>query len=87
MGQFSGRGNYHKQTVEVVDATLKRSTAKAGFYMINGVGIWIPFSHLRKHPETGEDSVDRDNSTGSLFLPRWLAEERDLEYEECGEDE
>lgn len=86
MSQFESYSRYDRQTVEITDVTLTKSTEKAGLYEIDGEKVWIPFSQLRKHPDTDEESVDKDGESGSLFLPRWLAEEKDLEYEETEED-
>ena len=66
-------------TVVITNVTLIRSTAKAGLFEIDGDNHWIPFSQLR------DDSVDRDGDFGDIRIPRWLAEEKELEYLE--EDE
>lgn len=64
-------------TVTVPDVTLIRSTEKAGLYRdSNGEEFWIPWSQLR------EDSVDKDGDTGDIRIPLWLAEEKELEFEE-----
>jgi len=64
-------------TVIIPEVTLSRSTEKAGLYRdIEGNEFWIPWSQLR------EDSVDKDGETGDIRIPLWLAEEKELEYEE-----
>jgi len=64
-------------TVIISKVTLIRSTEKAGMYRdTEGNEFWIPFSQLR------EDSVDKDGDTGDIRIPLWLAEEKELDYEE-----
>lgn len=66
-------------TVVIYGVELLRSTDKAGLYLVDDEygkpgQHWIPFSQLR------EGSVDRDGSVGDIFIPRWLAEEKNLDY-------
>ncbi len=64
-------------TVIISNVTLIRSTDKAGLYQTeSGDEFWIPWSQLR------EDSVDRDGDTGDIRIPLWLAEEKELDFEE-----
>lgn len=64
-------------TVIISEVTLIRSTEKAGLYRdTEGNEFWIPWSQLR------DDSVDKDGETGDIRIPLWLAEEKELEYEE-----
>lgn len=64
-------------TVIISEVTLIRSTEKAGLYRdTEGNEFWIPWSQLR------EDSVDKDGETGDIRIPLWLAEEKELDYEE-----
>ncbi len=63
------------QIVVIPDVTLVSSTDKAGLYRTDTWDeFWIPFSQLK------EDSVDKDGETGDIRIPRWLAEEKELEY-------
>ena len=63
--------------VEVANVTLKRSSAKAGLYVLeDGTEHWLPFSQV------ADGSVDKDNTTGTLYIPRWLAEDREIDYDE-----
>ena len=67
---------------------LKRSTPKAGLYRDeDGNEFWIPFSQLKSDPESDQESVDRDGEFGDIFIPLWLAEEKDLEYIEFETEE
>jgi len=69
--------NNRYRTVIVPNVILLRSTEKAGLYEDEeGEQFWIPFSQLK------EDSCDRDNEFGDIRIPAWLAEEKELEYEE-----
>ena len=64
-------------TVIISEVTLIRSTEKAGMYRdTEGNEFWIPWSQLR------DDSVDKDGETGDIRIPLWLAEEKELDYEE-----
>lgn len=65
------------ETVAIDHMTLIRSTDKAGLYEDEDDNeYWIPFSMLKG------GSVDKDGETGTIRIPRWLAEEKDLEYTE-----
>ncbi len=64
-------------TVIICEVTLIRSTERAGLYRdTEGNEFWIPWSQLR------DDSVDKDGETGDIRIPLWLAEEKELDYEE-----
>lgn len=64
-------------TVIISEVTLVRSTEKAGMYRdTEGNEFWIPWSQLR------DDSVDKDGETGDIRIPLWLAEDKELDYEE-----
>ena len=56
--------------------TLIRSTDKAGMYRIDGEEVWISWSQIR------DDSVDTDGKTGDLWITKWIAEQKDIEWEE-----
>lgn len=63
--------------VEIGNVTLKMSRPKAGLYVFeDGSEHWLPFSQV------AEGSVDKDGDSGTLYIPRWLAEDRDIDYEE-----
>ena len=62
--------------VVVEEATLIRSTDRAGLFDVDGDEVWIPWSQIR------EDSVDQDGESGALFLRRWIAQDKDLEFAE-----
>ena len=70
-------GSEKYDTVIIEDVTLKRSTEKAGLFQNeDGDAFWIPWSQLK------DDSVDKDGESGEIRIPRWLAEEKYLEYSE-----
>ena len=70
-------GDPKHEQVEVGNVTLKLSRPKAGLYVFeDGTEHWLPFSQV------AEGSVDKDGDTGTLYIPRWLAEDRDIEYDE-----
>ena len=72
-----GKNDATYEKVAVEDVTLVRSTVKAGLYRTpDGSEYWIPFSQI------SEDSVDKDGTSGTLWIPRWLAEEKDMDYDE-----
>jgi hypothetical protein len=62
--------------VLIEDATVVRSTDKAGLFRIDGEEYWIPWSQVR------DDSVDRDGATGNLWITEWIAGEKGLEGQE-----
>lgn len=61
-------------------ATLIRSSAKAGLYRIDGDEHWIPWSQIR------DDSVDTDGKTGDLWITKWIAEQKQIEWEDEDDD-
>ncbi len=65
--------------VLIEDATVVRSTEKAGLFKIDGKEYWIPWSQVH------DDSVDRDGSTGNLWITEWIAGEKGLEGQEDDE--
>lgn len=58
------------------DATLVRSSPKAGLYKINGEEHWLPWSQVH------EDSVDKDGESGELWITEWIAGEKGIDGEE-----
>jgi hypothetical protein len=61
--------------IEFEDCRLVRSTEKAGlFYMPEFGEQWIPFSQV------SDDSVDRDGHTGSIFLTKWICDQKEFDY-------
>lgn len=63
--------------VLVKNVTLIRSTDKAGLYQTeDGEEFWIPWSQLK------DFSVDKDGDTGDIRIPRWMAEDKELDFEE-----
>lgn len=66
----------------VSDATLIRSSDKAGLYKIDDTEHWIPWSQIR------DDSVDRDGQSGDLWITEWIADQKEIEgYDEEEADE
>ena len=66
----------------VSDATLIRSSDKAGLYKIDDTEHWIPWSQIR------DDSVDRDGQSGDLWITEWIADQKEIEgYDEEEVDE
>jgi hypothetical protein len=69
--------NNRRDIVTVGGMELIRSTEKAGLYVgDDGSEVWIPFSQL------SHGSIDTDGQSGEIYIPRWLAEDKELEYEE-----
>jgi len=66
-----------KVWILVNEATLIRSSDKAGLYKIYGEEHWIPWSQIR------DDSVDKDGESGELWITEWIADEKEIE----GDDE
>jgi hypothetical protein len=61
------------EQVEVFVDKLVRQTDKAALCDIDGDEIWIPWSQI------GDGSgIEKDGDSGTIYIPRWLAEEHDL---------
>lgn len=63
--------------VEVKVELLKRQTSKAGLFVVDGREVWLPWSQIAE-----ESEVAKDGDSGVIYIPRWLAEKNDLEYDE-----
>ncbi|MBR9800280.1 hypothetical protein GYB59_00640 [bacterium] len=61
-----------QESVEFEDVLLRRSTGKAGLFLIEGEEFWIPWSQVL------DGSVDKDGETGDLFITEWIAEQKGL---------
>ena len=67
----------NRDIVCVEGVTVVRSTDSAGLYRTeDGTEVWVPWSQV------DDRSVDKDGASGELWIPRWLAESKDLEYSE-----
>lgn len=62
------------EPVRIPDVVAKRSTEKALLCRIAGEEVWIPHSQIHEDSEVYESGGE-----GVLVIPRWLAEEKDLE--------
>jgi hypothetical protein len=63
--------------VEVSVDQLIRQTEKAALCLIGDQEVWLPWSQIDESSD-----IKKDGDAGSAYIPRWLAEEKDLEYEE-----
>lgn len=69
-----------RDLVKIEDVTVVRSTEKAGLYRTaDGEEFWCPWS------QADVNSVGKEGETGDLWIPRWLAEDKEIEYLEEGE--
>jgi hypothetical protein len=66
----------HDQVAVQVDLLI-RQTEKAALCEIDGEEVWLPWSQI----DEGSD-IKKDGDSGTVYIPRWLAEDKDLEYEE-----
>lgn len=65
------------ESVSVPVEEVKAESAKAILIVTEESEGWIPTSQIRD-----ESEVWKKGDSGSLVIPRWLAEEKDLHYEE-----
>lgn len=63
--------------VEIEVEKLIRQTANAALCLIDGEECWLPWSQINEDSE-----ITKDGDSGSVYIPRWLAEEKELEYYE-----
>jgi hypothetical protein len=61
-----------EEIVEIQNCKLAKSTDKAGLFEIDGAEFWIPWSQVK------DGSIEWDGEEGSVFLRRWLAEEKGI---------
>lgn len=57
---------------EIEDATLIKSTERAGLYRIEDRDVWIPWSLV------DEGSVDKDGQTGTIYVAEWFVEREQI---------
>lgn len=62
-------------SVEVEEVTAE--TDAAILCLIDGDEVWIPRSQIG-----GESDVNEEGDSGSLIIPKWLAEDKELDFEE-----
>lgn len=65
------------ESVSVPVEEVKQASAKAILIVTEEAEAWIPLSQIRDESEVWEKG-----DSGSLVIPRWLAEEKDLHYED-----
>ena len=64
------------EPVEVEDVTVKKETEAAILCVIEGQGeFWIPKSQIKD-----ESDVKEEGDEGTLVIPAWLADEKDIDY-------
>lgn len=63
--------------VHVFVEEVKVSTDKAAMCLIDGDEVWLPWSQIH-----GDSEIEGPGDSGNVIIPRWLAEEKELEYEE-----
>lgn len=61
--------------VEIEEVTVVRETEKALLCKIEGVEHWIPKSQINDDSEVYEEGGE-----GTLIIPRWLADEKGIDY-------
>ena len=67
------------ELVEVADCVCRTATAKAILVVRGSEEVWIPTSQIHRDSE-----VYRVGTVGTLVIPRWVAEMKDLPYRERG---
>lgn len=63
--------------VQVFVEKLLRQTDRAAHCLIDGEKHWLPWSQI----DSGSD-ISYDGDSGLVYIPRWIAEEKGIEYEE-----
>lgn len=71
-----------KFDVVVFSGTVLHSTAKATLIEVDEEKLWFPNSQFKK--PTIQPNVDNHElpNTCTCFIPRWLAEEKEIDYTE-----
>lgn len=65
--------DFHEDDLVELTATLEYQTAAAGLFRIEGVGkVWLPWSQV------DSKEVEKDKDHGRIYIPRWLAEQKQL---------
>jgi hypothetical protein len=71
------RSDESHEQVEIYVNRLVRQTDKAALCLIDGEEVWLPWSQIDEGSE-----IERDGDSGSAYIPRWLAEKHNLNYDE-----
>lgn len=61
------------EQIEVYVDRLIRQTDKAGLFLIEGDEHWLPWSQV------DSEDVESNGDSGTIYIPRWLAEEKGLD--------
>lgn len=64
--------------IVVVTGDIITATDKACFMQIQGEKVWLPSSQFKR--QSIQDKYKPERWT--MFIPRWLAEERGFDYQE-----
>jgi site-specific DNA-methyltransferase (adenine-specific) len=72
---MSDDDRYEQVAIEVDE--LLRQTEKAALCLIGDEEVWLPWSQIDKGSE-----IAKDGDSGTVYIPRWLADDKGLEYEE-----
>jgi hypothetical protein len=59
------------------EAELIRQTDKAGLFKVGDDEVWLPWSMIHE-----DSQCAKDGDVGIVYVPRWLAEDKEIEYEE-----
>lgn len=63
--------------VEIYVDRLVRQTDKAALCLIDGEEVWLPWSQIDDGSE-----IERNGDSGVAYIPRWLADQKHLNYDE-----
>lgn len=69
-----------KYDTVVVEGLVITETSKATLMKIDGADVWMPKSQFKRMSEQTREK--EEPRWWALFIPRWLAEDKDLDYVE-----
>lgn len=64
------------EIVTVMVDRLIRQTDNAALCSIDGEEVWLPWSQIDEGSE-----IASNGDSGEVYIPRWLAEKKNLNYE------
>lgn len=69
--------SHRNEQVEVYVDRVVRQTERAALCLIGNEEVWLPWSQIDEGSE-----IERDGDSGVAYIPRWLAEDKELEFDE-----
>ena len=75
------RRSEENEAVRVEYSKKLHETDKAKLFRVDSEDVWIPKSMIEQEEQEEQEEDGANKAGGYFWIPRWLAEEKGLEYE------